>query len=206
MVRVILAISLLRVALGRPVLGHEQGGRSQCKSKRCNNEPSELHGWIPPCCLCTLVSVHPDGCVVCKSALSKENERSSGVSSLSLIPVLAFLQESVLAVHVPSITPAFGHLRIRRGWLIRSSTRPMGRSKYRRLQSITFVRVIPTASLSSASCWLPARGRMTFRGRAGVEGTGNLRDLMRQLWNCVVDGRTVLIRLDHLGQVREYAQ
>jgi hypothetical protein len=31
----VLAISLLRAVLGWSVLGHEQGGRSECKSERC---------------------------------------------------------------------------------------------------------------------------------------------------------------------------
>jgi hypothetical protein len=43
MVWVILAISILRVVLGRAVLGHEHGGRSQCKSKRWKSESIDLH-------------------------------------------------------------------------------------------------------------------------------------------------------------------
>lgn len=69
----VLTIALLRVVLGLR-LCPEQGGRSQDKNKHWKSETSELHGWIPPCSLCTLaVMVHPDGSVVCKSALSKEN-------------------------------------------------------------------------------------------------------------------------------------
>jgi hypothetical protein len=75
----VLTIALLRTVLGLAILCPEQGGRSQGKNKRGNSEMMELHGWIPPCSLCTLVSVQPDGCVVCKSALSKENGRS-GIS------------------------------------------------------------------------------------------------------------------------------
>jgi hypothetical protein len=60
----VLTIALLRVVLGLR-LCPEQGGRSQGKNKRWKSETSELHGWIPPCSLCTLAEmVHPDGCVV----------------------------------------------------------------------------------------------------------------------------------------------
>jgi hypothetical protein len=40
----ILTISWLRAILGWPVLGHKQGGRSQCKSKRRESESSDFHG------------------------------------------------------------------------------------------------------------------------------------------------------------------
>jgi hypothetical protein len=43
LVLVFLLISLLRVVLGRAILSHEQGGRSQCKSKRWKSESIELH-------------------------------------------------------------------------------------------------------------------------------------------------------------------
>jgi hypothetical protein len=48
MVRAILTVSLLRTVLRRPVLGDENNGYCQGKSKRWKSKSNELHGEIPP--------------------------------------------------------------------------------------------------------------------------------------------------------------
>ena len=41
----------------RAVLGHKQGRRSQCKSKRWKSKLIEFHMWVPPCISCTVTEM-----------------------------------------------------------------------------------------------------------------------------------------------------
>jgi hypothetical protein len=53
----VLPVLILRA---RPVLRHQQGRCSQCKSKRWKSNSINLHVWVPPCISCTLAEMaHP---------------------------------------------------------------------------------------------------------------------------------------------------